>query len=133
MNRGSLNLNSSSNARSGAHSTVGLSERWAANAAAKRGSNLNISQDMGANNGDFANQKTQNGESSPRVSRNRISMNNLAAANKDRASQVLDAEKQAIKDNMALIESNCLLPRVFTHVAQTSTAIQVAWSHPSNF
>ena len=23
--------------------------------------------------------------------------------------------------------------RVFTHVAQTSTAIQVAWSHPSNF
>jgi len=61
-------------------------------------------------------------------------MNNLAKPERG-VSQVggLDPEKQAIKDNMAQIESNCLLPRVFTHVAQTSTAIQVAWSHPSNF
>ena len=54
MNRGSINM--SSNVRSGAHSTVGLSERWAANAAAKRGSsNLNISQDMSAANGELVN------------------------------------------------------------------------------
>ena len=50
MNRASLNV-SSNNARQGAHSTVGLSERWAANAATnKRSSNLmNISQDMSGN------------------------------------------------------------------------------------
>lgn len=57
-------------------------------------------------------------------------MNNMAQ-NKER--NQVDPEKQAIKENMALIEKNCLAPRVFTHVAQTSTAIQVAWSHPANF
>ena len=55
-------------------------------------------------------------------------MGNLAVKNATN-----DSEKQIMKDNMAVIESNCLSPRIFTHVAQTSTAIQVAWSHPSNF
>ena len=50
MNRASATLVAGS--RSGAHSTVGQSERWTANVAAKRSSNLNISQDVGA---DFAN------------------------------------------------------------------------------
>ena len=59
-------------------------------------------------------------------------MNNLVPAAKEKKSST-DPVKQMIKDNMAQIEQNCLLPRVFTHVAQTSTAIQVAWSHPSNF
>ena len=49
VNRASATLAGS---RSGAHSTVGQSERWSANVAAKRSSNLNISQDAG---GDFVN------------------------------------------------------------------------------
>ena len=60
-------------------------------------------------------------------------MSNLAPNNKENRVQVSEPEKQVIKDNMAEIEQDCLAPRVFTHVAQTSTAIQVAWSHPSNF
>ena len=41
-------------------------------------------------------------------------MNNIVA-NKDRSA--VDPEKIAIKENIALIETNCLAPRVFTHVA----------------
>ena len=70
MNRSSLNLTGT---RGGAHSNVGLNERWAN--AAKRSSNLNISQDMGT--GELANQKNTPGDSSPRLSRSRVSMNNL--------------------------------------------------------
>lgn len=54
-------------------------------------------------------------------------MNNIVA------NKQVDPEKLVIKENIAMIEQNCLASRVFTHVAQTSTAIQVAWSHPSNF
>jgi len=79
-----------------------------------------MSQDL-SNANDLQNQKNGNIDSSPRLSRNQISMNNLVAAKQDRLQS--DPEKQIIKENMAIIEQNCLAPRVFTHVAQTSTAI----------
>lgn len=44
-----------------------------------------------------------------------------------------ELDKNTLKTNMAKIEENPLAMRIFTHVAQTSTAIQVAWSHPANF
>jgi hypothetical protein len=44
-----------------------------------------------------------------------------------------ELEKAVLKNNMTKIEENPLAMRIFTHVAQTSTAIQVAWSHPTNF
>lgn len=44
-----------------------------------------------------------------------------------------ELEKALLKTNMLQIEENPLAMRIFTHVAQTSTAIQVAWSHPANF
>jgi len=64
--------------------------------------------------GDLQNQKNTPGDSSPRLSRNRISMNNIAVS-KDRTQ--VDPEKLVIKENMSIIEQNCLAPRVFTHVA----------------
>ena len=71
-------------------------------------------------------------ENSPKLTRNQ------SALGKDRDRSLLglsqiDSEKAVIKENMSLIEQNPLGRRVFTHVAQTSTAIQVAWSHPANF
>jgi hypothetical protein len=44
-----------------------------------------------------------------------------------------ELDKNILKTNLAQIEENPLAMRIFTHVAQTSTAIQVAWSHPVNF
>ena len=36
-------------------------------------------------------------------------------------------------DYQQVLDQNPLFRRQFTHIAQTSTAIQVAWSHPTNF
>ena len=44
-----------------------------------------------------------------------------------------ELDKSILKVNIHQIEENPLAMRIFTHVAQTSTAIQVAWSHPANF
>ena len=104
MHRPSLNLNTGS--RGGAHSSVGMSERWGtngsttnANNVAKRKSELNMSQDLLGGPGagtELANQNLKNGgDNSPRLSRNngnRISMNNLASNNnkQDRSLQLND-------------------------------------------
>lgn len=39
----------------------------------------------------------------------------------------------ANEDYQLKLDQNYILKRHFTHIAQTSTAIQVAWSHPQNF
>ena len=51
----------------------------------------------------------------------------------DKNKDGFELDKTILKHNIAQIEENPLSLRIFTHVAQTSTAIQVAWSHPSNF
>lgn len=51
----------------------------------------------------------------------------------DKYKDGFELDKALLKTNMLQIEENPLAMRIFTHVAQTSTAIQVAWSHPANF
>ena len=45
----------------------------------------------------------------------------------------LESQKRIKVENQTLINTNPLHQRCFTNVSQTSTSIQVAWSHPQNF
>lgn len=44
-----------------------------------------------------------------------------------------ELEPTNLVQNQQIIDENPLAMRIFTHVGTTSTAIQVAWSHPTNF
>ena len=72
-------------------------------------------------------------ENSPRVPDKHSSALANVTGEKKQKEDRYDLDKQAAKENFAAIDKNPLGQRIFTHVAQTSTAIQVAWSHPQNF
>ena len=72
-------------------------------------------------------------ENSPRLSGQNSSIVGSLPIHKEKKDDRYEQDKQVIKDNYAAIDLNPLGQRVFTHVAQTTTAIQVAWSHPQNF
>jgi len=41
-----------------------------------------------------------------------------------------EADRELLAKNFEELNANPIAARIFTHMAQTSTAIQVAWSHP---
>lgn len=108
----------------------GTSERFNQNLGKKQNTSLNVSTDI--KQADLLDKKNTN-ENSPKLTRNQSNLG------KERDRSVMgvmsnnDNEKAVVKENMTQIEQNPLSKRIFTHVAQTSTAIQVAWSHPANF
>jgi len=85
-------------------------------------------------------EKTRSGgSSSPRYKGNSFKTQNFQQSPPEKAkpSPIVEKDPEDIKrerqENQLQINDNPLHQRVFTNISQTSTSIQVAWSHPQNF